>query len=162
ITTRRDPLYQAVIGPGREQSVILGTAGALSVALSGCGSCDEDWQLVHDLYYPPAGGGMLTLIVAGHQPGVRSGARRKHIARRIFDGQPFTKLIVFTDTDVDIRSAEDVLWAMTTRSNLVDDCVSFGSFRPLRMDPSQTERWSRSRGGAGCGNRSFIDATVPF
>ncbi len=158
VTVRPDPVYQAVIGPGREQSVILGTAGELSVAAV----VDQDWDLIADLHFTPAGGGMLTLVVAVRRHSPRSEGRLRHIARRLFDGHPFLKLIVFTDTDVDVRCPEDVLWAITTRSNLSADAFSFGGYRPLRMDPSQTEPWSAARGRDGGSERSFIDATVPY
>lgn len=157
VTTRPDPLYQAVIGPGREQAVILGTAGELCAAVAG----DHDWDLISDLHYTPAGGGMLTLVVAVRRDSPRSEGRLKHIARRMFDGHPFLKLVVFTDTDVDIRSPEDVLWAITTRCNLSTDCVTYGGYRALRMDPSQTEQWAQARGRDGGSDRTFIDATVP-
>jgi 4-hydroxy-3-polyprenylbenzoate decarboxylase len=155
LTSRRNPLYQAVIGPGREQSVILGLAGALSVALSGT---DEDWRMIADLHYAAAGGGMLLLAVA-----LKTGSKRfdtgtlTRIARRIFDGHPFAKLIVFTDEDVDIRSTEDLCWAITTRANLSTDATTLDGYRPLAMDPSHGPNW---RGNAGT-TRTFIDATVP-
>jgi len=159
VTTRQDPVYQAVIGPGREQSVILGLAGALSVALSGN---DADWQLLEDLHYSAAGGGMLMLTIAVRTGPVSSAGRLEHIARRIFDRHRFVKLIVFTDADVDIRCAEDVCWAITTRSNLGTDCTTLGGYRPLAMDPSQSEMWSRARGSDGGSIRTFVDATVPW
>lgn len=158
VTSRESPVYQAVIGPGREQSVILGTAGALSVALSHDG---DDWNLIHDLHYSPAGGGMLLLVVAVRKPSPDADGRLKHIARRIFDDHPFVKLIVFTDDDVDITSSEDVLWAITTRANLDADSATFGGFRPLTMDPSQGDGWAAARGTAAPPGRTYIDATAP-
>jgi UbiD family decarboxylase len=156
VTTRRAPAYQAVIGPGREQSVILGLAGALSVALSGT---DDDWRLIDDLHFTPAGGGMLTLAVAIRKTSSTSDERLAHIARRIFEQHRFVKLVVFTDPDVNLRNPEDVWWAVTTRSNLGTDCTTFDGFRALPMDPSQAADW---RGGRGGTTRAFIDATTPF
>jgi 4-hydroxy-3-polyprenylbenzoate decarboxylase len=130
LTNRHSPTYQAVIGPGREQSVILGLAGALSVLLSGS---NPDWQMITDLHYCAAGGGMLMLVIA-----------------------------VFTDEDVDITSTEDVCWAITTRSNLGTDCITLPGYRPLPMDPSQRPGWARARGSEGGVTRSFIDATIPY
>ncbi|MEV4318172.1 UbiD family decarboxylase [Actinocrispum sp. NPDC049592] len=155
VTTRRNPMYQAVIGPGREQSVILGLAGALSVALTGD---DEDWRMIADLHFAAAGGGMLLLNVAVRKDSARADGRLRHIARRIFERHTFVKLIVFTDPDVDIRSAEDVWWAVTTRANLGVDCGTLPSPRRLTMDPSQGPGW-RGDGGTG---RTFVDATVPY
>jgi gallate decarboxylase subunit C len=158
MTSQRSAMYQAVIGPGREQSVILGLAGALSVALSGD---DQDWQLISDLHYSAAGGGMLLLVIAIRKRSTDHDGRLKHIARRVFDQHPFVKLVIFTDEDVDITSAEDVLWAVTTRSNLGADCTTFGGFRALGMDPSQGAEWADARGTEAGGGRTFIDATVP-
>jgi UbiD family decarboxylase len=157
-TTRRDPRYQAVIGPGREQSVILGLAGALSVAMGD----DPGLGVVHDLHLPPAGGGMLTLFIAVRKQSVRDDELLVPLARRIFDRHPFVKLVVCVDDDVDVRCAEDVWWAVTTRGNL-SAAVTFTGYRPLLMDPSQTADWARARGlPADEGPRTLIDATVPF
>jgi 4-hydroxy-3-polyprenylbenzoate decarboxylase len=157
-TTRRDPSYQAVIGPGREQSVILGLAGALSIAMGD----DPDLDLVHDAHLPPAGGGMLTLFLAVRKQSVHDHERLVPLARRIFDRHPFVKLIVCADDDVDVRCAEDVWWAVTTRANL-SATVTFTGYRPLAMDPSQTAEWAHARGlPADEGPRTLIDATVPF
>jgi UbiD family decarboxylase len=159
VTTRRAPRFQAVIGPGREQSVILGLAGALSVALT---TDDPDWRLIADLHYSPAGGGMLLLVVAVRKDSAADDDRLGGIARRIFDWHAFVKLIVFTETDVDITSAEDVLWAITTRANLGTDCATFTGFRPLGMDPSQGADWTGARGTDGAAGRTYVDATVPY
>ena len=159
LTSRLAPTYQAVIGPGREQSVILGLAGALSVALSGS---DPDWQMITDLHYCAAGGGMLMLVIAVQKDSEAADGRLGTIARHIFDRHRFVKLIVFTDTDVDITSTEDVCWAITTRSNLGTDCITLPGYQPLPMDPSQRPDWGRARGSDGGTNRSFIDATIPY
>jgi len=159
LTSRLAPTYQAVIGPGREQSVILGLAGALSVALSGS---DRDWRMITDLHYCAAGGGMLALVIAVRKDSEAADGRLGAIARRIFDRHRFVKLIVFTDTDVDITSTEDVCWAITTRSNLGTDCITLPGYRPLPMDPSQRPDWGQARGSDGGTARSFIDATIPY
>jgi 4-hydroxy-3-polyprenylbenzoate decarboxylase len=148
-----------VIGPGREQSVILGLAGAVSVALTGG---DADWRLIRDLHYSPAGGGMLLLVVAVRKESADDDWKLGNIARRIFEWHGFVKLIVFTDTDVDIASSEDVLWAITTRANLGTDCTTFAGFRPLGMDPSHQADWSGERGANGGGGRTYLDATIPY
>jgi UbiD family decarboxylase len=155
VTTRRNPVYQAVIGPGREQAVILGLAGALSVALTGA---DADWRLITDLHFTPAGGGMLLLFVAVRKGSGRADGRLGRLARRIFDRHRFVKLIVFTDDDVDIRCTEDVWWAVTTRSNLGHDATTLPGYRPLGMDPSQGS-WRGDDAGSG---RTYVDATVPY
>jgi gallate decarboxylase subunit C len=158
VTSRREALYQAVIGPGREQSVVLGLAGDLSVALT---ADRADRALVADLHHAPAGGGMLLLAVAVDKTSPADDARLPEIARTVFSRHKFVKLVVFTDTDVDIRSAEDLLWAVTTRANLGTDCTTFGGFTPLPVDPSHGPEWSALRGDGAAG-RTVVDATVPF
>ncbi|WP_285606660.1 UbiD family decarboxylase [Actinokineospora globicatena] len=129
MTTRPDPVYHALLDPGRERSVVLGLAGALSVART----LDDD--LVTDVHHSPAGGGTLLLVIAVHKRSPADDHRLSDIARRVFDRHPLGELIVFTDDDVDISCAEDVLWAIATR----------GTHR---------SEWSRGR--------TFVDATVPF
>lgn len=159
VTGRRSPLYQAVIGPGREQSVVLGLAGSLSVLMAADGTAR---RLVRDLHYSAAGGGMLLLVIAVRKESAADDRALAPIARRIFEGNPFVKLIVFTDDDIDIGSPEDLLWAITTRTNLGADCVTLDGFRPLAMDPSQSADWASTRGPAdGTARRSFVDATIP-
>lgn len=158
LTTRQDPYYQAVIGPGREQSVLLGLAGALSIAMDD----GPDLDLVHDVHLSPAGGGMLTVFLSVAKNSARDDERLGPLARRIFDRHPFVKLIVCTDDDVDVRCAEDVWWAVTTRANL-GAIVTLPGYRPLPMDPSQTAAWAAARGlPAADGDRTLIDATVPY
>lgn len=158
VTTRRSPVYQATIGPGREQSVILGLAGALSLALSG----GEDYHdLVRDAHFSPAGGGLLLLVLAVRKESPQDDERLSRLAREVFTAHPFVKLVVLTDEDIDITSAEDVLWAVTTRANLATDCLSFAGFAPLGMDPSQSPAWAAARGTGEAVRRVVVDATVP-
>lgn len=158
VTHRSAPVYQAVIGPGREQSTILGLGGALSIALSGDATSR---QLIHDVHLGAAGGGMLLLAIAVRKRRPADDGLLKLIARRIFDQHRFVKLIVFTDDDIDISSSEDLMWAVTTRSNLSTDCTSFATYPPLSMDPSQRADWTEARGADGASQRTFIDATIP-
>lgn len=159
MSMRQSALCQAVIGPGREQSTILGLAGALSVMLSE-GRHEEG--IIRDLYFSPAGGGMLLLIAQVRKDSPEADGWLTRIARRIFERHPFVELIIFTDEDINITSEEDVLWAVTTRANLGTDCTTFPGFPRLAMDPSQREEWTAARGGGGLVGRTFIDATIPY
>ncbi|MBV6699346.1 UbiD family decarboxylase [Kitasatospora aureofaciens] len=159
VTTRQAPLYQAVLGPGREQSHILGAAGALSVALSLPATPGLD---VRDLHFSPAGGGMLLLAVAVRKHHPDADRALTPLAREILRQHPFVKTVVFTDDDVAIRCAEDLLWALTTRSNLARDCTAWTDLPPVPMDPSQTPAWAHARHGTpDLPGRIAIDATTP-
>jgi 4-hydroxy-3-polyprenylbenzoate decarboxylase len=159
MTMRREAMIQGCIGPGREQSVILGLAGELSVALSGD---DADWRMIRDLHFSPAGGGMLLLFVQVRKASAEADRGLAQIAKRIFEQHPFVKLIIATDEDIDITSTEDVLWAVTTRCNLGIDSRTFLGFKPLPMDPSQGPDWTKARGRDGAAGPTFIDATIPY
>ena len=159
MTMRHNAVIQAVIGPGREQSIILGIGGALSVALSGE---DPDWRMIRDLHFSPAGGGMLLLMMRVRKDSPDSDRALGRIARRVFEQHPFVKLIIASDEDIDSTSSEDVLWAVTTRANLETDCTTFRGFRALPMDPSHSGEWAAARGSAGATGRTFIDATIPY
>lgn len=159
MTMRRDAMIQAVIGPGREQSIILGIGGELSVGLSGE---DPDWRMIRDLHFSPAGGGMLLLTMRVRKDSPDADRGLRHIAHRVFEQHPFVKLIIATDEDIDISSSEDVLWAVTTRANLGTDCTTFPGFGALATDPSHSVEWTAARGSDGAGGRTFIDATIPY
>jgi gallate decarboxylase subunit C len=151
ILARPEAVFQAVIGPGREQSVILGLGGALSLARAlPCG------EQIHNLRFAAAGGGMLLLYVALDS---RPGRDLAGLARSIIALSPFVKTIVFVDPDIDLNCDEDVLWAMTTRAQWAQDSHGLQGYAPLGMDPSQSPAYRAERGGQVF--KSYLDATVP-
>jgi 4-hydroxy-3-polyprenylbenzoate decarboxylase len=152
VRSRPSAVFQAVVGPGREQSVILGLGGALTLAL-GFG---PDGAAIHDLRFSHAGGGMLLLFVA---LGRDRPADLAPLAARAVALCPFTKTVVFVDADVDLACEEDVLWAMTTRAQLANDCHAIPGQRPMRMDPSQSPDFLAAKGTASL--KCYVDATVP-
>jgi 4-hydroxy-3-polyprenylbenzoate decarboxylase len=119
--------------------------------------------LIRDLHFSAAGGGMLLLVIQVRKMSADADDRLTAVAHGIFVRHPFVKLIIFVDEDVNIASAEDVLWAVTTRANLSGDCITFDGFPALGMDPSQRPAWLATRGKDGSGSgRTFIDATRPY
>jgi len=153
---RPDAVFQAVVGPGREQSVILGLGGAVALSLglpSGSG--------ISDLRFSHAGGGMLLLFAALGAPGTCAASQEQlaELAEEMVRICPFIKTVVFVDNDVNLNNDEDVLWAMTTRARLPQDCYALPDHEPLAMDPSQTPEWAAKRGAAAF--KSFVNATVP-
>ncbi|MBV2358159.1 UbiD family decarboxylase [Thalassococcus sp. CAU 1522] len=153
ITQRPGAVLQATLGPGREQSAILGLGGALAQALA----LPPDTPL-RDLRYAPAGGGML-LLYAALAPGATARCDLGALTRHLMAVMPFTKTVIYVDEDVDLTCDEDVLWALTTRCTLARAVGMIEDLAPLRMDPSQTEAWVEATGHAPA--RCWIDATVP-
>ncbi|WP_431775102.1 UbiD family decarboxylase domain-containing protein [Streptomyces cucumeris] len=164
VTHRTAPLYQAVIGPGREQSHILGTAGALSAALSLRAVLPRAAGVrVRDMHLAAAGGGMLLLTVAVTKESADGDRALDVLARELLDRHPFVKTVVFTDDDIAIGCAEDMLWALLTRCNLGADTRAWPQFRPVPMDPSQTPEWAAARHGTERPpGRVSVDATTPW
>lgn len=149
---RPEALFQSVIGPGREQSAILGLGGALALALALPPALG-----VQDLRFAHAGGGMLLLYAALKPEAPRDLPATAQAMARIC---PFLKTVIFVDDDVSVQSDEDMLWAMTTRAQLAEDCHPLPGHRAMGMDPSQSADWQALRGGAGV-FKSYVDATVP-
>jgi UbiD family decarboxylase len=154
---RQEGFYPALIGPGREQSVLLGLAGMLNALL---GLPENLSHCIADLRYAHSGGGMLLLYVALYS-GFNHHARLQELANALLAINPFTKLIVFVDEDINLQADEDVLWAMTTRCRLELDCHSLSGYPALRMDPVQaTNHW---RGTIDYPpQRIWINATIPY
>lgn len=155
ITAEPSAIFQSTIGPGREQSTILGLGGALSLAIG-----DKPWPAGADIEqfrFSHSGGGMLLLFVVVRK---RKDNAVQAIAKRIFDASPFTKTIIFVDPDVDPSSEEDIFWAMTTRARLEQDVLAFHNYPALGMDPSQRKEWLENEGVIPA--KTVIDATVPL
>lgn len=96
-------------------------------------------QGIADLRYAHAGGGMLLLYIALY-PGFNQPSHMQQIATGIMTLNPFTKLVIFVDQDINLHADEDVLWAITTRCRLEADCHPLACFAQLEMDPSQRQR----------------------
>ncbi|EMM2471053.1 UbiD family decarboxylase [Raoultella ornithinolytica] len=148
--------YPALIGPGREQAVQLGLAGAFNALL---GLPEALTQGIADLRYTHAGGGMLLLYIAMY-PGFNQLLHLQKIATNLITLNPFTKLVVFVDQDINLQSDEDVLWAITTRCRLEADCHPLANFSQLEMDPSQKKgRWRQFP--LSPAQKIWINATIP-
>ena len=153
---RQNAFYPALIGPGREQSVQLGLAGALNALLALPKTLTRG---VADLRYSHAGGGMLLLYVA-LLPGCNSDEHLQSLSKALIEVNPFTKMVIFVDRDINLQADEDVLWALVTRCRLEQDSHFLAHFRALQMDPSQSgKRWRD--GLAGAAQRIWINATIP-
>lgn len=156
IRVRQNAFYPALIGPGREQSVQLGLAGALNALLAlpeklACG--------IADLRYSHAGGGMLLLYVALFA-GFNSNEQLQALSETLIEVNPFTKMVIFVDGDINLQADEDVLWALVTRCRLEQDMHCLTRFPPLPMDPSQSgNSWRNAPEKTA--RRIWINATIP-
>lgn len=120
ITTRENPIYHSTYtGRPPDEPAILGVAlNEVFVPL-----LKKQFPEIIDFYLPPEGCSyrMAVVTLRKEYPG--------HAKRVMFGVWSFlrqfmyTKFIIVTDEDINARSWEDVIWAMTTRMDPARDCT---------------------------------------
>ncbi len=118
ITMRRDPIYHSTYtGRPPDEPAILGVAlNEVFVPI-----LQKQFPEITDFYLPPEGCSYRMAVVSMKKeyPG--------HAKRVMFGVWSFlrqfmyTKFVIVTDDDVDVRQWDDVIWAMTTRMDPVRD-----------------------------------------
>ncbi len=161
ITHRRDPIYHSTYTgrPPDEPSVLGASLNEVFVPI-----LKKQFPEIVDFYLPPEGCSYRMAVVSINKqyPGH---AKRVMLGIWSFLRQfMYTKFVIVTDEDVDIRKWEDVIWAMTTRmdpardttiiSNTPIDYLDFASpvsglgskmgFDATNKWPGETQReWGR-------------------
>jgi 4-hydroxy-3-polyprenylbenzoate decarboxylase len=148
ITTRRAPIYHSTYtGKPPDEPAVLGVAlNEVFVPL-----LQKQFPEIADFYLPPEGCSYRLAVVAlkKQYPG--------HAKRVMFGVWSFlrqfmyTKMIVVTDDDVDVRDWKDVVWALTTRVDPVRDTLLVPSTPIDYLDFASPV--------AGLGGKMGIDAT---
>ncbi len=120
ITHRRDPIYHSTYtGRPPDEPAVLGLAlNEVFVPL-----LQKQFPEIRDFYLPPEGCSYRLAVVSIRKeyPG--------HAKRVMFGIWSFlrqfmyTKFVLVTDDDIDIRDWKDVIWALTTRMDPVRDTV---------------------------------------
>jgi 4-hydroxy-3-polyprenylbenzoate decarboxylase len=148
ITMRRDPIYHSTYtGKPPDEPAVLGVAlNEVFVPL-----LQKQFPEIADFYLPPEGCSYRLAVVAlkKQYPG--------HAKRVMFGVWSFlrqfmyTKFIVVTDDDVDIRDWKEVIWALTTRVDPVRDT--------LLVESTPIDYLDFASPVAGLGGKMGIDAT---
>jgi len=148
ITLRRDPIYHSTYtGKPPDEPAMLGVAlNEVFVPL-----LQRQYPEITDFYLPPEGCSYRLAVVAMKKqyPG--------HAKRVMFGIWSFlrqfmyTKMIVVTDDDVDIRDWKEVIWALTTRVDPARDTLIVPSTPIDYLDFASPV--------AGLGSKLGIDAT---
>jgi 4-hydroxy-3-polyprenylbenzoate decarboxylase len=120
ITMRRDPIYHSTYtGKPPDEPAVLGVAlNEVFVPL-----LQKQFPEIADFYLPPEGCSYRLAVVSmkkqypGHAKRVMMGVWS--FLRQFM----YTKFIIVTDDDVDIRDWKEVVWAMTTRVDAARDTV---------------------------------------
>jgi 4-hydroxy-3-polyprenylbenzoate decarboxylase len=121
ITHRHNPVYQATYmgkPPEDEPSILAAALNEMFIPL-----LQEQFPEIIDFYLPPEACSYRLAVVSIKK------AYLGH-ARRIMFGIwswlrqfTYTKFIIITDDDIDVRNWNEVIWAMTTRMDPVRDTV---------------------------------------
>ncbi|WP_339857126.1 4-hydroxy-3-polyprenylbenzoate decarboxylase [Pseudohongiella acticola] len=120
ITHRKDPIYHSTYtGRPPDEPAMLGVAlNEVFVPL-----LQKQYPEIVDFYLPPEGCSYRLAVISirkqypGHAKRVMMGAWS--FLRQFM----YTKFVIVTDDDVDIRNWHDVIWAMTTRMDPARDTV---------------------------------------
>jgi 4-hydroxy-3-polyprenylbenzoate decarboxylase len=148
ITMRRDPIYHSTYtGKPPDEPAVLGVAlNEVFVPI-----LRRTFPEIVDFYLPPEGCSyrMAVVSIRKQYPGH---ARRVMFGIWSFLRQfMYTKFIVVTDADVDIRDWKEVIWAVTTRVDPLRDTVL--------VDNTPIDYLDFASPVAGLGSKMGIDAT---
>ncbi|EGK69867.1 3-octaprenyl-4-hydroxybenzoate decarboxylase [Methyloversatilis universalis FAM5] len=148
ITMRRDPIYHSTYtGKPPDEPAMLGVAlNEVFVPL-----LQKQFPEITDFYLPPEGCSYRLAVVSMRKqyPG--------HAKRVMFGVWSFlrqfmyTKTIIVVDEDIDIRSWQEVIWAMTTRMDAKRDTVI--------VDNTPIDYLDFASPVAGLGSKMGLDAT---
>ena len=106
--------------------------------------------------HPAAASGWGMVAVAVEQKYAGHVAQVLALTAQCPAGSYYTKWIVAVDADVDVTDQNQVLWAMSTRCNPVDDVDIQRNTWSTGLDPSQHPPEARPYG-----SKALIDATMP-
>ncbi len=148
ITHRKDPIYHSTYtGRPPDEPAILGVAlNEVFVPI-----LQKQFPEIIDFYLPPEGCSYRMAVVSmkkqypGHAKRVMMGVWS--FLRQFM----YTKFVIVTDDDVDVRNWEDVIWAMTTRMDPTRDAVL--------IDNTPIDYLDFASPVSGLGSKMGLDAT---
>ena len=148
ITHRKDPIYHSTYtGRPPDEPAILGVAlNEVFVPM-----LQKQFPEIVDFYLPPEGCSYRMAVVSmkkqypGHAKRVMMGVWS--FLRQFM----YTKFVIVTDEDVDVRNWEDVIWAMTTRMDPSRDTVL--------IDNTPIDYLDFASPVSGLGSKMGMDAT---
>ncbi len=152
ITHRAEPVYQATYmgkPPDDEPSVLSASLNELFIPL-----LQEQFPEIVDFYLPPEGCSYRVAVVSIKK------AYKGH-AQRIMFGIwsylrqfTYTKMVIVTDDDIDVRSWQQVIWAMTTRMDPARDTMV--------VENTPVDYLDFASPTSGLGSKIGIDATTKW
>jgi len=151
ITHRKDPIYHSTYtGRPPDEPAVLGVAlNEVFVPI-----LQKQYPEIVDFYLPPEGCSYRMAVVSmkkqysGHAKRVMFGIWS--FLRQFM----YTKFIIVTDDDVDVRNWQDVIWAMTTRMDPARDTVM--------VENTPIDYLDFASPVSGLGSKIGFDATTKF
>ncbi len=150
ITTRRDPIYHAILPGMGEHRTIMGLPREPGMLAAVAKVCE-----VLDVALTPGGMSWLHAFIR-----IRKHSRDEGPAaiRAAMAGHPSVKHVVVVDEDVDIREPLRVEWAIATRVQAARDVYVYPDQPSSSLDPSSRQ----VPGKRGLTDKLGIDATIPW
>jgi len=152
ITHRTEPVYQATYmgkPPEDEPSVLAASLNEMFIPL-----LQDQFPEIVDFYLPPEGCSYRVAVVSIKK------AYKGH-AQRIMFGIwsylrqfTYTKMVIVTDDDIDVRSWQQVIWAITTRMDPARDTTIVNNTPVDYLDFASPT--------SGLGSKIGIDATTKW
>ena len=148
ITHRRDPIYHSTYtGKPPDEPAVLGVAlNEVFVPI-----LQKQFPEIVDFYLPPEGCSYRMAVISIHK-------RYAGHAKRVMFGVwsflrqfMYTKFIVVTDADIDVRNWKEVIWAITTRMDPVRDTTL--------VDHTPIDYLDFASPVSGLGGKMGLDAT---
>jgi 4-hydroxy-3-polyprenylbenzoate decarboxylase len=148
ITHRRDPIYHSTYtGKPPDEPAMLGVAlNEVFVPL-----LQKQFPEIVDFYLPPEGCSYRLAVISIRKAYAGHGKRVMFGLWSFLRQFMYTKFIVVTDDDVDIRDWKEVVWAITTRMDPVRDTTLVSGTPIDYLDFASPE--------SGLGGKMGLDAT---
>ena len=149
ITHRKDPVYQATYmgkPPLDEPSVLAKSLNELFIPL-----LQAQFPEITDFYLPPEACSYRVAIVSINKQYL---GHARRIMMGIWSFLPqftYTKLVIITDDDIDVRSWGDVMWAISTRMDPARDTMI--------IDNTPVDYLDFASPASGLGSKMGLDAT---
>ena len=145
ITHRKDPIWQTLNGASFEHINLGNVLPREPILKKFTKYVSKNVTAVH---IPPYGSGFMAII----QLKKTNEGEPKNVAMAAMTTYVNIKNVIVVDTDVDIHSASDVLWAVSNRVNPREDIFIVPNAQGHELDPCSDEH--------GVQNKMGIDATL--
>jgi len=125
ITRRREPIYHALLPFSPEEEVLLDFSWEMDNLMAIRG----EFPFVRKVHLTEMG----MVVIVQIEKGDEEDGRRliEHFFR-----QPFVKVVIVVDEDVNIYHLDEVFWAVATRTKPLEDVVVKGDLPGLMIDPT--------------------------